>query len=37
MNNERMTRAEKGLNKLDLQAYKINDTGMYSMLPGWAP
>lgn len=32
-----MTKAEKGLNKLDLQAYKEVDGGMYSMLPGWSP
>jgi len=37
-NNQRMTRNEKGLNKLDLQAFKnFFDPGMYNMLPGWSP
>ncbi|KAL4504136.1 hypothetical protein ABPG72_020974 [Tetrahymena utriculariae] len=37
MNEQRMTRNEKGLNRLDLQAYKMYDNGLYTMLPGWAP
>jgi len=37
MNEKRMTRNEKGFNRLDLQAYKVQDNGMYAMLPGWSP
>lgn len=38
VNNElRMTRQEKGLNKLDLQAFKAVDPGLYALLPGWSP
>ncbi|EGR30720.1 hypothetical protein IMG5_124870 [Ichthyophthirius multifiliis] len=36
-NEERMTRNEKSLNRLDLQAYKIQDGGLYAMIPGWQP
>lgn len=32
-----MTRNEKGLNRYDLQAYKVHDNVSYSMLPGWSP
>ena len=37
LNRNRMTKDEKKFNFLDLQAYKIEDTGLYSMLPGWSP
>jgi len=37
INGHRMTRNEKGLNRYDLQAYKVHDNVSYSMLPGWSP
>lgn len=37
MNDQRMTRAEKNFNKLDLQAYKGVNGELYSMQPGWSP
>eukprot|EP00828_Plagiopyla_frontata_P042310 TRINITY_DN6273_c0_g1_i5.p1 TRINITY_DN6273_c0_g1~~TRINITY_DN6273_c0_g1_i5.p1 ORF type:complete len:214 (-),score=11.09 TRINITY_DN6273_c0_g1_i5:99-740(-) len=37
LNRNRMTKDEKKFNFLDLQAYKIEDPGLYSMLPGWSP
>lgn len=36
-NASRMSKTDKSLNKLDLQAYKLGDTGLYSMQVGWSP
>ena len=33
---KRMTREEKKLNVMDLQAYKEHDTSLYSMIPGYS-
>ena len=37
MNEKRMTRNEKDINMLDLQAYKVYDATMFSKVPGWSP
>ena len=36
INKQRMTKFEKKLNYNDLQAFKVQDKGLYSMIPGWS-